>query len=106
MSKENEILDLLPEDLKKIALVVGIENAIKLSKVFQRTYIYVPGLDSLHREIRNYKIQREYDTGEKAKVLANKYGICERQVWSVLKKESKNPELIPLIKTILKTEVF
>jgi Mor family transcriptional regulator len=88
-SEERQLMESLPGDLRRIAEVAGLEAAVRIARAFRGTYLYVPGLDDLMKQIRDEKIRREYDQGGSVKRLSIKYGITERGIWKVLKRPEK-----------------
>jgi Mor family transcriptional regulator len=79
-----EVLRQLPGDLRRVAEVLGLEAAVKLSKAFRGTYLYVHGLSNLRRLVRDEEIRRAYDQGVKVKALALRYGLTERHIRRIL----------------------
>ncbi|SHH29946.1 Mor transcription activator family protein [Desulfofustis glycolicus] len=77
-------IDELPGELKSIAEIVGIENAIKLAISFRGCSLYIRSLDQLFRKKRNNKIRNEYDNGESVLFLARKYRLSTRSVEIIL----------------------
>lgn len=77
-------IDDLPEDMRTIAEVVGVQKTIELSDRFQGTTLYFPRLLSLRRKVRNSAIRSDYDNGLKPARLAAKYNLTERHIWTIL----------------------
>lgn len=85
VSSDPRIIERLPGDLRVLAEICGIEAALKIADRFQGTYIYIPRLDGLKREIRDQAIRDEYDKGETtAKALALKYDLSIRRIFDIL----------------------
>jgi len=71
-------IDSLPEPYKEMAGIVGVDNAIKLSKYLGGLQFYFPELEGILIERRNEIIRQEF-TGFNHRKLARKYGLTE--VW-------------------------
>jgi Mor family transcriptional regulator len=99
-SKEEErLIESLPGDLRRIAEVAGLEAAVRIARAFRGTYLYVPGLDDLIKQLRDEKIRKEYDEGRDAKGLAAKYGVSQRHLRRIL--NSPESELHSFISRLL-----
>ena len=68
----------LPESYRDIAMIIGVENTIKLSDVLGGLTYYFPQLGKALAKKRNELIRMEF-TGVNHKPLAMKYGLSE--VW-------------------------
>jgi hypothetical protein len=68
----------LPESYRDVALVVGVENAVKLSDTLGGLAYYFQQLDKVLIRKRDELIRDEF-TGANHKPLAKKYGLSE--VW-------------------------
>lgn len=78
-------IEQLPESLKEIAQVIGVENAIKLSREFKGVHLYIPGIGRLERKTRNGQIRSDYDQGNvTVKQLARRHSLSQRQVEKIL----------------------
>jgi Mor family transcriptional regulator len=73
-------------DLRRIAESIGVEAALRLSRDFGGTALFIPKLRRLHLEERDRQIRKDYDAGIKPRRLSMKYNLSERQIWSILKK--------------------
>ncbi len=96
-----ELLDQLPGDLRKIAEVVGVDAAVKIAKAFAGTYLYIHKIDAFLREMRDHDIRMEYAQGKKPRELAIKNRLTERQIWNILGFEpasKTSPDLLDLLK--------
>jgi hypothetical protein len=58
---DDPILRRLNGDFKRLAEIVGVEKALRVSQEFGGLWISVPKLDDLRREERNASIRDEYD---------------------------------------------
>ena len=72
---------------REIALIIGVENTIKLCKAFGGGDLYIPKLDT--REVRNRRIYEERKNGKKVRAIAVKEGLTVRQVWGIIKTEKE-----------------
>ena len=100
MKTDEDLIDALPGDLRRIAEVAGVEAAVKIARAFRGTFLYVPGLDEMMRRLRDEMIKREYDEGRKVRRIAQKYGITQRRVWMILNSPSSDipAEVMNLLK--------
>lgn len=81
----NPTIDELPGMLKDIAEVVGVANAVKISREFSGVTLYIPSVVPLERAERDRQMRNEYDQGNTTvKQLARKYRVSERQAGSIL----------------------
>ena len=71
-------LEDLPESYRDVAMVVGVENTIKLSDTLGGLAYYFQQLDKVLIRKRDALIKSEF-TGANHKPLARKYGLSE--VW-------------------------
>jgi Mor family transcriptional regulator len=99
---DEKLIEFLPGDLRRIAEVAGVEAALKIARAFRGTYLYVPGLDDLMKQIRDEQIRKEYDEGKPVKRLAIKYRLTERQIRRVLNSRAK--AVHPLISRLIDEE--
>lgn len=81
--KDEIKMDDLPEPYDSIACEIGIENTLKLAKLFSGEQVYFPTYDAVERPIRNRKIKAEFN-GYNFKYLAHKYEITERTVRDIV----------------------
>lgn len=99
--KNENIIEQLPGDIRRIAEVIGVEAALALAKEFRGTYLYIHNLDDLFREIRNKDIRKAYTSGKPVRSLAIKHRLTERQIWNILGNEPEtetSPSLLNLLK--------
>lgn len=75
--------DDLNEEQQHLAELIGLDNFAKLVQVFGGTNIYIPKPEAFSRVLRNEKIRQEYN-GRNVKIIANKYGLTERQVYNLV----------------------
>lgn len=99
MQSEEELIQSLPGDLKRIALVAGLEAAVKIARAFRGDMLYVTGLDEFERLMRDEIIRGEFDRGVPARKLAREHGMSVRGVRKVLSRPSG--EIPPLLTRIL-----
>lgn len=89
MTANNDaILNRLNGDFRRVAEIVGVENALKLAQEFGGLWISIPKLDNLKREIRDAKIRAIYDHTEDktgtVRSLARKHDLTARQIYNIL----------------------
>lgn len=61
--RSEQILSQLTGDFRLVAILIGVDNALKLSGVFGGITITVPKLNSIHLAERDREIRKEYDSG-------------------------------------------
>ena len=81
---EGLILKYLGGDLKRLAEVAGVEAALRISRAFRGTTLYISDTEGLERIRRDENIRNDYHSGLTVRVLAKKYSLSERGVWKVL----------------------
>jgi hypothetical protein len=75
---------------RKIAIIVGVENAIKIGRVFGKQALYLPGLEAaLNIKARDREIFRERNEGRTYTNLATKYGLTETWIREIVKRGRK-----------------
>lgn len=79
-------IDELPESYQPVAQIVGIENALKLSRHLGGLYFYYPQLDSLLRAKRDECIRKEF-TGTNHRELARKYNLTESWIRQIVQRK-------------------
>jgi Mor family transcriptional regulator len=88
MGKDLEISieDLRAGEFKKVAMVIGIEAALKLSKEFKGTSIYVPSVDrAIKVAARDRRIVAEFN-GANGRKLAKKYQLSLVWIQEIIKR--------------------
>lgn len=78
LSKED-----LPILLQDLVDLIGIENFIKLIKVYGGSSLYIPNENSILKPIRN-RLIKEYFNGNNYKQLAKEFKISEMQVRNII----------------------
>lgn len=73
----------LPESVKDIVDVIGIESFKDLVKLAGGSTLYIPNESNLIRPIRNRRIKEEFKGSYKD--ISIKYGISEIQVRNIVK---------------------
>jgi Mor family transcriptional regulator len=101
---DENIIEMLPGELRKIAEVVGLEAAVRIAQTFRGSFLYVPGLDDMMRMARDAMIKRDYDTGISARELAKKHRITERQIRKIVSTPGKDNLPGRLIDLLLEEE--
>lgn len=88
MTGDDAILKRLNGDFKRLAEIVGVENALLVSREFGGLWISIPKLDDLRREERNAAIREEYDGStdktDTVRGLARKHNLTTRQIYNIL----------------------
>lgn len=108
---EEAILNKLTGEFRRLAELVGVETALKISEAFGGTWINVPKLDALRTAYRDRLIRAEYDAAPNdnkmraVKAIARKYHLTARHIFNILKKypdEAKEPVVLPLFLSLTK----
>lgn len=80
-------LEDLNGDMRRVAELIGVGNALKLAQRFDGISLRIYGWKTWRRSWRDQCIRRDYDTGRYSGTdLARKYGLQERQIWNILGK--------------------
>lgn len=75
----------LPESVKDIVDVIGIDAFKDLVKLAGGSLVYIPNESNLVKPIRNRRIKEEFKGSYKD--ISMKYGISEVQVRNIINKE-------------------
>ena len=75
----------LPESYRDVAMVVGVENAVKLSDTLGGLAYYFQQLDKVLIKKRDALIRSEF-TGANHRPLARKYGLSEVWIRGIVRK--------------------
>lgn len=107
MTGDAAILDRLNGDFRRLAEIVGVENALKISREFGGLWISIPKLDSLKKEVRDAGIRAEYDAADGSRTdtvrrLARKHDLTSRQIYNILgmQPDDEIDLILPLFKEI------
>lgn len=73
----------LPESYRDVAMVIGVENAIRLSDTLGGLAYYFQQLDKVLMRKRDDLIRSEF-TGANHKPLARKYGLSEAWIREIV----------------------
>lgn len=83
INPEGVPLDMLPDEGKEVAQIVGIGNYLKLVKEYGGRSIYIHKLDAVRRSIRDEAIRKDFN-GENHAFLCKKYDLSEKQIRLIL----------------------
>jgi Mor family transcriptional regulator len=89
-ANDQAILDRLNGDFRRVAELIGLDNALRISAEFGGLWISVPKLDSLKREVRDRVIRETYDKAQKTqkthvvRSLAREHDLTARQIYNIL----------------------
>ncbi len=94
------ILKRLNGDFRRVAEIVGVENALRISDEFGGCYISIPKCDDLKRSSRNTEIRAAYDKAADkegvVKRLAREHDLTTRQIYNILNVQPGEDEEIVL----------
>ncbi|MBQ7794788.1 MAG: hypothetical protein IJ366_09780 [Clostridia bacterium] len=85
----------LPEPYEQIAETIGVDNTIRLAKIFSGERVYFPKWEAVERPLRNKKILEEFN-GYNYRMLARKYGLTVTMIRQIVKPETENKRNEPL----------
>lgn len=85
-------LDMLPEEGREIAGMIGIENYLKLVFEFGGRAIYIHKLDAIRRMVRDDQIIQDF-TGNNHAALCRKYDLSEKQIRQILAEKPRQISL-------------
>jgi len=74
----------LPGEIKDVAVVVGVETALKLAQAFRGTSVYFRNVDHIMRKKRDICIREAYDRGVRVNKLARDYKLSKRHIETIL----------------------
>ena len=100
-ANDTAILNRLGGDFRRVAEIVGVENALKISAEFGGLWISVPKLDGLKRDVRDRAIRKQYDDSKDktalVRRLARENKLTARQIYNILGVEPGGDEFtLPL----------
>ncbi|MBO3443705.1 Mor transcription activator family protein [Clostridium sp. CCUG 7971] len=84
MRVDDLIYDDVPDNLKDISMVIGMDNFIELIKVVGGTSVYFPSENNMLKAVRNRRIRKEF-SGDYKKI-SRMYGISEVQARKILRR--------------------
>jgi len=79
----------MPEPLRTLADLIGVDNTILLAGKMGGANIYIPKIDTVFRGVRDKKIFDEFN-GKNYALLAKKYGVTERRIRKIIKDYVRN----------------
>ena len=80
------LIESLHEDLHNMVDIIGIDNFIKIVKIYGGSAIYIPTYKTILIQERNKNIIKEYD-GSNISYLRKKYNLTNSQIRKLLKKK-------------------
>lgn len=86
--KQELKIEEFPPIYQAIAKLIGLDNAICLSKELGGDSIYFPRLDFKSEpfiKARNRQILKDRNEGTQIKTLAKKHNLTKRQIYTILK---------------------
>jgi Mor family transcriptional regulator len=97
---DDAILARLNGDFRRVAEIVGVEKALRISQEFGGEYISIPKLDGLRRTARDASIRKDYDESpDKSRAvrrLARKHNLTMAQIYNILGKQPADTEPVAL----------
>jgi len=90
------VRDILPEamndDLMSVARAAGMQAALDIMLALGGSTIYVPSAEDFQRRLRDAQIRGEYEGGARVREISRRYGLTERTVYKVLRRQpDRNP---------------
>ena len=90
---DEEIIDKLPGDLKKLAELIGVENTLKIVDHWGGAYLTIPKCADMKREANIIEARRLYDAGGYTiRALALRFGVHSRTMMSWLNNKRRGNE--------------
>ena len=87
---EGKMMEIIKEDipynLESMVEIIGVDNFLKITKLYGGTSIYIPVHRKMVMSDRNRRIVEEYN-GKNLDRLRVRYGLTKQQLKYVLKKE-------------------
>lgn len=77
-------IEKLPDDLKLLYDIIGIENVIVLCEMWGGSSLYIPKTDLFDRHKRNLNILADYKKGSTYKHLARKYNLSTVSIRNII----------------------
>ena len=77
-------MEQLPEAHRKIAEMLGVETALKLSECYGGEEIYIPKIDAVHNAERDAEICRLRAQGLSVKQLMERFGLGRQTIYDIL----------------------
>lgn len=88
MRVDDLVYDDVPESLKDIPSVIGMDNFIELIKIVGGTSVYFPSENNMLKAVRNRKIIEKFDGDYK--YLSHLYGLSEVQTRKIIRRAYEN----------------
>ncbi len=87
--------EMLPDNQKNIADVIGVEATLKLCEVWGGDELYIPQNEKVKKHLRDRQIRRLYaEKGYKVTYLKQQYGLSGRMVRGVV--QEARPEQLKM----------
>ncbi|OGC00126.1 hypothetical protein A2V82_16440 [candidate division KSB1 bacterium RBG_16_48_16] len=81
----------LPEQYHEMAEAIGVENTLKLAKMYPKQVFYFVGLDAIEEKKKKEYIRKKFN-GSNHKELAKATDYSERWVYEILKPEKEDKQ--------------
>lgn len=88
MRVDDLVYDDVPDSLKDIPSVIGMDNFIELIKIVGGTSVYFPSENNMLKAVRNRKIIEKFDGDYK--YLSHLYGLSEVQTRKIIRRAYEN----------------
>jgi Mor family transcriptional regulator len=72
----------LPETYSQLVSEIGIDNTLKIAKLFSGQYVYFLKVETIERPLRNRQIRDEFN-GYNYEELAKKYNLTEIMIRNI-----------------------
>lgn len=92
ISNPQDILNRLTGDFKRLAVLIGIENALKVVREFGGLSIDIPKLSFIDREERDKLIREAYDEKTPVRQLAVRFGLTKRRIYDILGEKKRGAD--------------
>ncbi len=78
------LMENIPEELKPVAEIIGIDKLVELSTFLGGAQFYIPTKKNLIKKAVYTAIKKEFN-GANARELTRKYGISERTIYRIIR---------------------
>lgn len=85
---EDITLDDLSEEQRSVAELMGLDEYLRMVKLFGGEILYIPKSDFIARYARNRRIKLERAEGKSYKYLAKKYNLTKNTIKRILNSDT------------------
>jgi Mor family transcriptional regulator len=82
------VVESIPDSIRELVELIGLENTIKLCLIFGGQSIYVRQFENTFAKLRNDRIRGEFN-GSNHRYLCRKYGLSVSHIYEILRDEKR-----------------